>query len=68
MNISITILGTFFEIESRLPHALFINAGKYQFGFDRNIGFTLPSGKHRSWIIEKEQPTRSAPVGMKEAA
>lgn len=68
MNISATILGTFLEVESRLPHALFINAGKYQFGYDRNIGFTWPSGKHRSWIIEKERPTKPAPVEMTEAA
>lgn len=68
MNISMTILGTFFEIESRLPHALYINAGKYQFGYDRNFGFTSPSGEHRSWVIEKEQPRATVALEMTEAA
>jgi len=54
MQFSFSVLGFAFEIASRLPRALYINAGPYQFAYDRNFSFERADGSWGNWVLEKQ--------------
>ncbi|MDQ0420959.1 hypothetical protein J2045_001986 [Peteryoungia aggregata LMG 23059] len=56
MQFSFAVRGFTLEIASRLPRAIYVNAGSYQFVYDRNFSFERADGSWGSWVLEK-QPT-----------
>lgn len=53
MQFSFSVLGFNFEIASRLPRAIYVNAGPYRLAYDRNFSFERADGSWGHWVLKK---------------
>jgi hypothetical protein len=53
MPIQFAAFGRRIEIDSRLPHALYVFTNRHEFAWSRTEWFQHRSGKWRHWIVEK---------------
>ncbi|WP_313199988.1 hypothetical protein [Rhizobium sp.] len=53
MPFKLAAFGHHIEIDSRLPHALYVFTSRHEFAWSRTEWFEQPCGKWRHWVIEK---------------
>lgn len=53
MPFKLAAFGHHIEIDSRLPHALYVFTSRHEFAWSRTEWFEHPSGTWRHWVIEK---------------
>jgi len=56
MHIQFAAFGHSIEIDSRLPHALYIFTRSHEFAWSRDEWFHWPDDKPRHWVIERKEP------------
>lgn len=53
MPFKLAAFGRHIEIDSRLPHALYVFTSRHEFAWSRTEWFEQPCGRWRHWVIEK---------------
>lgn len=53
MPFKLAAFGRHIEIDSRLPHALYVFTSRHDFAWSSTEWFEHSSGKWRHWVIEK---------------
>lgn len=53
MPFKLAAFGRHIEIDSRLPHALYVFTNRHEFAWSRTEWFEHPDGKWRRWVMEK---------------
>ncbi len=59
MPFKLAAFGRHIEIDSRLPHALYVFTSRHEFAWSRTEWFEQPCGKWRHWVIEKRHGSGS---------
>ncbi len=59
MPIKIAAFGHYIEIDSRLPHALYVFTSRHEFAWSRTEWFEHTDDKWRHWVIEKRHGSGS---------